>query len=81
MTLSVTPDGTLSFIYTDDVDRFALQEELGGELSIRRGSHVEPTDDGRWQADMSPVGGPVLSPFETRAAALAAEVAWLENVL
>lgn len=82
VTLSVAPDGTLSFIYTDDVDRFALQEDLGGELLVRRASMVEPTTASGWEADLSPVGGPVLGPFINRAAALAAEVAWLqENVL
>lgn len=31
-----------------------------------------------WQADLAPSGGPVLGPFTDRAAAIAAEVAWLE---
>jgi hypothetical protein len=50
-----------------------------GRLSIARGSHVEPTADGRWTADLSPAGGPLLGPFERRSQALAAEVAWLET--
>ena len=36
----------------------------------------------KWQADMGPVGGPILSPFDTRQEALAAEHKWLEaNIL
>lgn len=38
---------------------------------------MEPTVDGRWTADLSPVAGPTLGPFNTRRAALDAEVAWL----
>ena len=38
-----------------------------------------PTRDGRWHADLRPVGGPVLGPFDRRSEALAAEVAWLEE--
>ena len=30
---------------------------------IRRASHVEPDEAGRWWADLSPVGGPRLGPF------------------
>lgn len=80
--LSVDPSGDLSFIYTDDIDNCALRQELGGELSIRRASHVEPVGH-LWDADMTPVGGPSsLGPYNSRAAALAAEVQWLqENVL
>ncbi len=43
-----------------------------------RASHVEPCAGG-WSADMSPVGGPVLTGFTKRSQALAAEVAWLEE--
>ena len=32
-----------------------------------------------WFADMSPVGGRTLGPFSTKAAALAAEVKWIES--
>ena len=48
-----------------------------GTPVTRRASHVEPSEDGTWSADMSPVGGPVLPGYPTRAAALQAEVAWL----
>lgn len=70
--VTVSPDGTLRFVYADE-----LRELLDvGAARITRASHVEP-DGTSWRADMSPVGGPVLGPFETRAAALSAEVAYL----
>ena len=47
-------------------------------LEIRRASHVEPDDDGRWFADLSPVEGPKLGPFALRSQALDAERVWLE---
>jgi hypothetical protein len=50
-----------------------------GPLSIRRASHVEPDDQGRWIADLGPVDGPLLGPFTHRSAALEAEVAWLQR--
>lgn len=73
--LVVRPDGTVEFIYAD-----ALAPVLeGGDFAIRRASHVEPTQDGRWQADMAPVGGPRLDATLTRTAALAMEVHWIEE--
>jgi hypothetical protein len=33
----------------------------------------------RWQADLSPVGGPVIGPFTDRQAAIAAEIDWIEE--
>ena len=57
----------------------ALLVELGS-TSIAHASHVEPLGLD-WTADMSPVGGPVLGPYSTRAEALAAEVAWLDSRL
>lgn len=50
-----------------------------GKISISRGSHVEPTEDGRWTADLSPVDGPLLGPFDSRASALSAEYDWLQR--
>lgn len=81
--LLISPDGrSVRAIYTDDYDFRALGLGLGS-LSISRASHVEPTPDGKWDADMTPVGGPSsLGPFNSRAAALAAEAVWLrENAL
>jgi hypothetical protein len=61
-------------IYDEELDLREL-----GMLTIGRGSHVEPTRDGQWTADMSPVAGPVLGPFGQRSDALIAERHWLEE--
>ena len=76
MTLRFDVDGTVTAIYGEQIDLAEL-----GPLTIRRASHVEPTDDGQWTADMGPVGGDVLGPYPRRSDALAAEVAWLERAL
>jgi len=72
MELIVRADGSLRCLYEETVDLSAL-----GQVTIRRASYVEPTDQGQWQADLSPVGGPILGPFALRSEALAAEVHWL----
>jgi hypothetical protein len=72
MELVVQADGSLRCLYDETVDLSAL-----GQVTIRRASYVEPTDQGQWQADLSPVGGPILGPFALRSEALAAEVHWL----
>lgn len=38
-----------------------------------------PLAEGAWWADLLPVDGPVLGPFETRDAAVAAELVWLQD--
>jgi hypothetical protein len=63
----------ITMIYTEDIN----MKELGDVARIMRASHVEPTLDGRWTADMGPVQGPVLGPFESRSEALRAEERWL----
>ena len=73
MTLLVSPDGTVRAVYSEDIQLTNL-----GSAVISRASHVEPDSQGRWFADLSPVGGPVLGPFDRRSEALAAELAWLE---
>ena len=73
MQLVIDTAGSVRCLYSEAIDLAAL-----GPLAIRRGSHVEPTADGRWLCDLSPVSGPVLGPFGCRSEALAAEVAWLE---
>jgi hypothetical protein len=70
----VEPNGMVRFIYDDDLA--SVMQDVGS-LSVARASHVEPTSDGRWSADMSPVGGPMLGPFDTRSEALTREVDWL----
>jgi hypothetical protein len=78
MNIYVRPDGTAQCVYNEDINLSAL-----GELDIKRASHVEPIADqpGKWGADLAPVNGPFLGPFDTRAEALAAEIAWLDNEL
>ena len=74
MQMIVQPNGHVRCLYGEELDLHRL-----GKLRIKRGSHVEPTVDGQWTADLSPVAGPVLGPFSTRSEALAAEAAWLET--
>ena len=73
--LTITPTGDVQFIWED-----ALQPMLElGQPVIRRASHVEPTANGQWTADLAPLGGPLLGPFPLRQSALDAEVAWLHE--
>jgi hypothetical protein len=72
MDLMVLPDGTIRAVYAEDIDF----REFGKPL-ITRASHVEPDGQGRWIADLTPVGGPVLGPFDLRSEALEAEQVWL----
>jgi hypothetical protein len=73
MKLIVTPQGAVRCLYGETIDLSGI-----GRLSIVRGSHVESDDEGRWLADLAPVGGPRLGPFPRRSQALNAEAAWLE---
>lgn len=69
-------DGSIEHVYDDAVaDLFAED----GTAITTRASHVEPAPQGGWNADMGPVGGPVLGPFALRADALAAERRWLDD--
>lgn len=70
--LVVDAEGSVRGIYGEALDLAVL-----GKLEIARGSHVEPTQNGRWTADLAPSGGPVLGPFARRSEALAAERDWL----
>jgi hypothetical protein len=74
MQLVIDPRGTLRCVYSEELDLHTL-----GQTSVRRASHVEPTDDGQWTADLQPVGGPILGPFLVRSAALDAELHWLHE--
>jgi len=76
--ISADETGALTFIYHDDL---AFLMELG-HAETKRASHVEPGPDNKWYADMSPVAGPVLGPFDFRQQALDAETKFIkENVL
>ncbi|MGO9110058.1 MAG: hypothetical protein ACLP9L_12570 [Thermoguttaceae bacterium] len=74
MQIIITPVGTARCIYGEEIDLAAI-----GNATITRASHVEPDQHGRWLADMSPVGGPLLGLYDLRSDALAAEHAWLET--
>ena len=73
MRLLIDPHGSIRCLYTEAIDlsRFGL-------LAVRRASRVEPDSLGRWWADLSPVRGPRLGPFDLRSQALLAEQNWLE---
>jgi hypothetical protein len=75
----VVKNGTIRAIYDD-----ALAPLLcDGEVSVKRASHVEPDviAPGHcwWSADLTPVDGPILTGFGTRAAALKAEAEYLNQ--
>jgi hypothetical protein len=72
MELIITPRGEVRCIYDEAIDLAAL-----GDPVILRASHVEPNEHGQWCADLTPVAGPVLGPFQQRSMALAAEHEWL----
>ena len=74
MELLVCPNGSMRCVYEE-----TLELARFGQLTIRRGSHVEPDLAGRWWADLSPVAGPRLGPFCRRSEALTAERNWLER--
>ena len=74
MLLEIARGGPIRCLYGEAIDLAVL-----GTLAICRASHVEPDERGQWQADLAPVNGPRLGPFECRSAALAAEEAWLHR--
>jgi hypothetical protein len=74
MQLRVDPDGSVHCIYAEAIDLPCL-----GALTIRRASSVELDEQGRWWADLLPVGGPRLGPFRLRTQALEAEQEWLSR--
>ena len=74
MQLVVEPSGAIRCIYGEVIDLHAL-----GTPVISRASQVEPNEQGRWLADLAPVGGPVLGPFDRRSEALLAERRWLKE--
>ena len=66
--------GNVRMIYSELVEPHAL-----GAPTIERGSHVEPDQNGFWWADLTPVNGPRLGPYQMRSKAIAAEIAWLRE--
>jgi hypothetical protein len=75
MLMRIDRQGIVRCVYGEAIDLSVL-----GNISIRRGSHVEPDTDSRWWADLAPVSGPKLGPFTRRSDALQAELDWLEHV-
>ena len=73
MQLVIKPNGIVRCVYDETIDLHHL-----GQLSVQRGSTVEPDDAGNWFADLAIVDGPTLGPFTLRSQALAAERQWLE---
>ena len=74
MKMVVQTNGSIRCVYGEELDLQCL-----GKLTIARGSHVEPVEGGQWTANLSPVNGLVLGPFDHRSDALAAERQWLET--
>ena len=74
MQLIIEPGATVRCVYGEEIDLAAL-----GSAHITRASHVEPDEQGRWWADLSPVSGPSLGPFAHRSDALEAERRWLDR--
>jgi hypothetical protein len=74
MQIIIRPDGNAKCLYGEELSLHVL-----GRLMIQRGSHVEPNNQGQWTADLSPVYGPILGPFENRSQALLADREWLEK--
>ena len=72
--LIVERNGNIRMIYDESIDFHSL-----GEASITRASHVEPISGGTWIADLTPIGGPVLGPMESRSIALALEIQWIKS--
>jgi hypothetical protein len=74
-TVSIKSNGTIRFVYDDELE--ALKH--AGPSHTRRASFVEPDDEGRWVADLSPINGPVFGPFRLRKTALDSERDWIEE--
>ena len=76
MQIVIRPTGVFISIYNDAFDYGAI-----GKPQIRRASHVEPDTIGHWFADLSPVDGPTLGPFDKRNEAIDAELEFLNAML
>ena len=74
MDLLIDPHGQIRCVYAEAIDLHVL-----GRPNIVRASNVEPDAEGRWWADLAPVNGPPMGPFDSRSDALACERDWLEK--
>lgn len=74
MQLVIDCRGQVRCVYSEEIDLTAL-----GLPTIRRASHIEPDDVGQWWADLMPIHGPRLGPFNQRSEALDAECGWLNE--
>ena len=74
MQMRIDARGGIACLYSEVIDLAAF-----GLLSIQRASLVEPDAKGGWWADLMPVRGPKLGPFQRRSEALQAEECWLEE--
>ena len=72
MQLIIQANGSIRCLYDEAIDLASL-----GHVTIQRASHVDADPKGHWHADLSPVSGPNLGPFECRSQALSAEENWL----
>ena len=64
MNLVIDPQGFVTCVYGETIPLAVL-----GEMTVRRASHVEPDANLRWWADLAPVAGPLLGPFDRRSQA------------
>jgi hypothetical protein len=74
MNLLIDQHGQIRCVYAEAIDLHAL-----GQPNVVRASNVEPDTDGKWWADLAPIEGPRMGPFERRCHALACELSWLEQ--
>lgn len=77
MNIKIEPNGEITAIYNDNLVELFKE----GKTEIKRASHVEPNNEGMWVADLFPIGGPILGPYEKRKDALDAELEWLDDFL
>jgi hypothetical protein len=73
MDFVINPRGQIRCVYAEVIDLHVL-----GQPNIVRASNVEPDAEGQWWADLAPVAGPRIGPFNRRTEALHAERAWLD---
>lgn len=67
-------NGEAVFIYEDGHPCLDL-----GRVQTKRASHVEPTENGLWCADMSPIDGPLLEETRSRKQSVSREHQWISE--